>query len=245
MMLRIAILTFLVGFACGAVSDTKLANILYTAIDVNDDGLVTLREMTAYRKKYDRNGDDVVTKGEFTSTWVQTFGGDPGTPNAMYDVLDRNKDGQFTAVDVKMLHAQLDSDKNGELNDREFLLSLKQTLYQLPFITMFKRGDHDKDGFITLIELDIIFGQFDINSDGTISAEEFLTTWTSRGYSDMNTAKRLYDVFDLNHDDVLGRENDIVKIFKNMDYDGDSKLSETEFVSEWMNIMSQISRGPR
>ncbi|KAK7095397.1 uncharacterized protein [Littorina saxatilis] len=105
---------------------------------------------------------------------------EPQREAILFNQADQNKDGQLTQADLRQIFLNFDVNKDSSITQAEFVNDWTQ-LYTLgspqEAATLFGRADTDKDGAITDKDLPAIFSFFDMDGNGLVDQNEFLTQW--------------------------------------------------------------------
>ncbi|XP_060071191.1 uncharacterized protein LOC132551101 [Ylistrum balloti] len=98
----------------------------------------------------------------------------------LFDKVDGDQDGQLTVSELDNIFLAFDVNHDREVTSSEFENDWT-VLYNLgaplEARTLFSKADTNDDGHITAQDLPEIFMYFDMNSDSSISLDEFLTQW--------------------------------------------------------------------
>jgi Ca2+-binding EF-hand superfamily protein len=170
------VLAFGSGFAMAQGTLPVAAQMAFTRIDTNGDGVITVAEYNAYWtgffKDSDADKDGKIMAAEFDASAKQEFSS-----------MDSNKDGTLVEQEVVAYYCgpaakspqkvqakaikKIDADKNGKIEDDECVAF---------WMTSYNNMDTNKDRKVTLDEfLTVAMNEFkavDQNGDGVIAVQE-------------------------------------------------------------------------
>ncbi|XP_060071211.1 uncharacterized protein LOC132551119 [Ylistrum balloti] len=92
------------------------------------------------------------------------------------------------------------------------------------------------DGFLTEAEVDDIFTDFDLDMDGDVNEAEFLQVWKDKHLGTPESGMTLFRHADTDQNDVLSRTPDMSRVFYYFDRNQDSRVSQAEFVTVWIEM---------
>ncbi|KAK7111012.1 uncharacterized protein [Littorina saxatilis] len=107
----------------------------------------------------------------------------------------------------------------------------------------FHAADKDGNHFITMDEFTQVAQGFDINKDGQVSKQEFVTAFESATVgaqspsANHQAAETLYAAVDTGSAGTVPLAQ-MSKLFQLFDADGDGQVSNLEFLEEWRKIHS-------
>ncbi|KAL4221963.1 hypothetical protein ACF0H5_018014 [Mactra antiquata] len=101
---------------------------------------------------------------------------------------------------------------------------------------VFKLSDHNNDSILTYPEATQVFTDFDADGNGNVTTSEFFTIWNSKNLGPQKEGLQLFLHLDVNHDFVIEKGHDMPFIFRFFDRNGDRRISEDEFVIQWLKI---------
>jgi len=104
---------------------------------------------------------------------------------------------------------------------------------------MFTISDANRDGILTLTEIDSNFQTYDRDNDGKISRYEYTSHVDQNSPSLHAFSHGLYDIYDVDNDDVL-ELHDFESFFKLMDANGDGAVVEPEYVRYWIILLEAL-----
>ncbi|XP_033759165.1 calmodulin-like protein 7 [Pecten maximus] len=103
-------------------------------------------------------------------------------------------------------------------------------------VILFDKVDNDKNGQLSVSELDNIFLAFDVNHDQEVTASEFENDWTVLyNLGAPIEARTLFTKADTNDDGHI-TSDDLPEIFTYFDSNGDSFISLDEFLTQWGDL---------
>ena len=108
-------------------------NGLFDAIDTSKDGSIDSKELVAFFKKFDKDGDGKVNKAEFAEK-IKGYKGTPDQANKIFAKMDADKDGELTPKEYEAFFTFLDTDKSKSVDKKEFLAGMKKILFILAII---------------------------------------------------------------------------------------------------------------
>merc|ERR1719336_1903521 len=185
----------------------------------------TVRDVQMAFKQFDSDGNGSIDKNELTSAL-------------------RSSGGTFTQQDIDALFAAGDVDGNGEIDYEEFIGLMCPSAsdivekFRAKYKTLndvraaFKRFDRNGDGALSKdelssamkssgdsysdIEVDAIFSLGDVDGDGEITLEEFITLMSPsssaiikrlrKSFKNLNDVKAAFKQIDSNNDGLLSKE---------------------------------------
>jgi Ca2+-binding EF-hand superfamily protein len=118
---------------------------LLPALDPNDDGRLTIRELrnvSDHLQRFDTNQDSGISPDEISSTVRVAFGLGPCVHRHLADIRSVHVRSSAPQVVAPEWFTQMDGNKDGDLSPREFLLDAEK----------FKQLDSDQDGLISPAE---------------------------------------------------------------------------------------------
>lgn len=222
----------------------------------------TLKDVKTAFRKYDRNGDGSIDKGELHSALT----------NYKFNFSDQEVDVIFNAGDL---------DQNGEITYEEFMFLMcpdtstiikkfRATYKSLNEVkAAFKKFDKNRDGALnkseiarmmystgysfTDIEVDAIMNLGDLDGDGEISLEEFVTLMSPnasdviakirQSFVSIEEVKELFKAIDIDSDGLLSKDEmmnspgnkfdveEVEAIYELGDSNGDDVLDLGEFIA--------------
>ncbi|XP_046331977.1 uncharacterized protein LOC124115148 [Haliotis rufescens] len=105
---------------------------------------------------------------------------EPQKEAILFDAVDKDKDGKLTPAELETIFLFFDANNDTEITKLEFEDDWV-TKYKLgataEAIALFDAADANDDGKITKADLPFIFQYFDMDSDGSVDMNEFLTQW--------------------------------------------------------------------
>jgi Ca2+-binding EF-hand superfamily protein len=237
----------------GAAEAQTLAD--FERIDTNKDNAVSLEEFEAARRRdfdlLDANKDGFLSRDEF----INQRGADANLVRLRerrFDQIDADRDRRISRAEYlaygRSLFTLLDRDRDGRIARAEFEQALAGGATPPPLErpsrgpglrppaidpqirAAFVRIDRDRDGAVTLAELDAArlgtFQQMDTNGDGRLTRDEIVA---ARGAA----AGARFAELDKDKDGFVGRREYLEAgraEFRAADTNGDGKLSFEEFV---------------
>lgn len=190
----VIVLALIIVGVSGAMAQTKnpvVAQTIFTKIDANGDGSITVAEYAAYWqgrfKNIDSDKDSKLIAAEFEAAVKESFGS-----------MDTDKDNilvaqehiaywcgpQAKVPDKKKIKAKknIDSDKDGKIDNDECAVF---------WMARFNDMDKNKDNRVTMDEfltaMKKRFKEIDKNGDGFISIEEHAYFWSAKTASAKKT----------------------------------------------------------
>ncbi len=118
---------------------------LLPAIDPNEDGRMTIRELRSVLDRlrpFDVDGDGEISLAELPATIRVSFGLGPCVHQHLADIRTVHPPSTAPKVDAPAWFTRMDGNKDGDISPREFLLGAEQ----------FKKLDVDEDGLISIEE---------------------------------------------------------------------------------------------
>jgi Ca2+-binding EF-hand superfamily protein len=115
---------------------------LLPAIDPNEDGRLTIREMREVMKhlqRFDVNEDGGISQEEIPSTVRVSFGLGPSVHQHLADIRTVHAPTKTPKVDAPNWFTQMDANRDGDISPREFTLKRE----------IFKELDADNDGLVS------------------------------------------------------------------------------------------------
>ncbi|XP_071096854.1 troponin C-like [Haliotis cracherodii] len=100
----------------------------------------------------------------------------------LFNNVDKDKNGKLSNAELEDIFLFFDANNDKEITQKEFEDEwvVKYTLGPMAEAdALFKAADATDDGKITKADLPFIFQYFDMDSDGTVDMNEFLTQWGS------------------------------------------------------------------
>ncbi|KAK7505100.1 hypothetical protein BaRGS_00003670, partial [Batillaria attramentaria] len=178
----------------GVVTPTEVKSVFPT-YDVSKNGNMELDELIAQTTK--QNDWNRTTPGEIRSCVIYVMfvkfveyikyapplvsgSSEPQREALLFNAADLDHDGQLTEADLKQIFLDFDSDHNGNVTEDEFRVDWTSVFHlgnAEEAKTLFDRADIDEDGVITSQDLPGIYSFFDMNGDGMVDMNEFLTQW--------------------------------------------------------------------
>lgn len=144
-----------------------------SAADANEDGSVTLDEVSAFRSARGNDAGDKQAKADGRP--VDRPQGPPWAPaRAMFQRFDEDRDGALVEDEVPALAwlylSRADADKNGAVTQKEIIVLVGSR--------MFDRFDDNQDNMLTENEVPGLmwdrFREADADEDGGVSLDEFV-----------------------------------------------------------------------
>ncbi|XP_046564040.1 uncharacterized protein LOC124272861 [Haliotis rubra] len=89
----------------------------FELLDANNDSSITLDELEVYYAKYDNLGNGRITLDEF----VNSTGMDKMMARNEFNVIDEDKDGVLTIVDIRDLYKTFDVYRNNSVTEQQFI----------------------------------------------------------------------------------------------------------------------------
>ncbi|KAL5013078.1 hypothetical protein ScPMuIL_011629 [Solemya velum] len=102
-----------------------------------------------------------------------------GLINILYIKADRNGDGIISQAELDGIYHGFDANDDSQVTEAEFI-PLWQGVTQQPHdlaAAIFHLADLNNDNIINQQDLSPIYGRFDINGNGNVTAQEFATKW--------------------------------------------------------------------
>ena len=220
----------------------------------------TVKDVQKSFKQFDKNGDGSIDKNELTSAM--------------------SSGGNFTKQEIDVIFSAADIDGNGEIDYEEFIALMCPSASDIiekfrskyrninDVKTAFKRFDNNGDGALSKaelsaamkssgesysdVEVDAIFSLGDVDGDGEITLEEFITLMSpsasqvvqkiSKSFKNLNDVKEAFKRIDTNNDGLLSKDEmrtspgnkfdseEIEAIFLLGDVNGDGEIDMGEFI---------------
>ncbi|VDI53757.1 uncharacterized protein LOC143063850 [Mytilus galloprovincialis] len=105
---------------------------------------------------------------------------EPQREVVLFDRADKNRDGQLTRAELDNVYLLFDVDHDHSITSAEFTKDWVVT-YAIgngkEAAKLFSKADVNADGVINKDDLPFVFTYFDMDSDGHVSVNEFLTQW--------------------------------------------------------------------
>ncbi|XP_071097161.1 uncharacterized protein [Haliotis cracherodii] len=101
----------------------------------------------------------------------------------------------------------------------------------------FNRIDADGSGSVDVSEFLKVFDQYDLNHDGKMTIEEYMTST----HVPKTFAQEVYKTIDSDHDNAIKR-SDMNSVFAKYDTSGNGLISLAEFVTKYKEIFAQVQK---
>ena len=111
--------------------------------------------------------------------------------------------------------------------------------YNLTATALFYLSDANKDGILTLSEIDSNFKTYDRDNDGRITRYEYTSHVDQTSPNLHAFSHALYDLYDVDNDDYLDL-HDYESFHGLMDGNGDGILVVTEYVRYWEILLEDL-----
>ena len=156
---------------------------IYTEMDINSDGKVTVEEYRAYwvfiAKKVDTNGDGIISDDEIKASAKEKTLQRDANKDGLVTIQEEMKAsiGDDTVVDAKKLSGKSQFHA-GDINKDDIIVVAEYRAY---IIQKFNEEDANKDGKLSEEERAAAWLKYqkerDTNKDGKVTIEEFVTFW--------------------------------------------------------------------
>ncbi|CAG5136640.1 unnamed protein product [Candidula unifasciata] len=111
--------------------------------------------------------------------------------------------------------------------------------YNVTAAALFYVSDANKDGILTLSEVDSNFRSYDRDDDGRISRYEYTSHVDANSPQLHAFSHGLYDIYDVDSDDFLDA-HDYESFFKLMDSDENDVVTQHEYVRYWIVLLETL-----
>ncbi|XP_060607608.1 uncharacterized protein LOC132759778 [Ruditapes philippinarum] len=105
---------------------------------------------------------------------------------------------------------------------------------------MYQKSDTNKDGILTVTEIEDEFRQYDANHDGHISRHEYTSFICFLQPALYQLSHYLYDQYDLSPNDHQLQITDFEAFHAKLDSNGDANLTQTEWVTWWVKTFQGL-----
>lgn len=105
---------------------------------------------------------------------------------------------------------------------------------------MYQKSDTNKDGILTVTEIEDEFRQYDANHDGHISRHEYTSFICFLQPALYQLSHYLYDQYDLSPTDHQLQITDFEAFHAKLDSNGDANLTQTEWVTWWVKTFQGL-----
>ncbi|KAL4221962.1 hypothetical protein ACF0H5_018013 [Mactra antiquata] len=102
---------------------------------------------------------------------------------------------------------------------------------------VFRLSDKNNDTHLVYSEFELVFTDLDTNNDSVVTSDEFLKLWTADHIGMTSQGITLFTNLDVNKDFIIDQV-DMPYIFMFFDRDQDLRVTEGEFVVQWVKISS-------
>ncbi|XP_063419951.1 insoluble matrix shell protein 5-like [Mytilus trossulus] len=103
---------------------------------------------------------------------------------------------------------------------------------------LYLKADRDANGIITIPELDGVYQGFDVNHDGTVTKQEFVSFWQLLTHQSKEHSEAYFYLADLNDDGIINSK-DLAPLHHVFDLDGNGNVTAKEFGEKWMGIIRE------
>lgn len=100
---------------------------------------------------------------------------------------------------------------------------------------LYLKADNDRDGIITLPELETIWDAFDQNGDQVVTPAEFVPSWAALTSMSTEMSTAYFDLADFD-DNGQVTSSDIQQMYNRFDMDGNGNITAQEFNLKWQQI---------
>merc|ERR1712083_231560 len=114
-----------------AVMSVENIEKFFGKIDADGDGKVTVTELTTLFDKWDKDGSGKLDKTEFSAGFTTDMGATDEQAAKCFAILDKDKDGEIEASEVKAFFTQMDADGSGDISKDEFVKFFASLLKQM------------------------------------------------------------------------------------------------------------------
>ncbi|XP_052236533.1 uncharacterized protein LOC127848237 isoform X3 [Dreissena polymorpha] len=101
---------------------------------------------------------------------------------------------------------------------------------------MFRKADRDQNEYLTYGEFQNVFRSYDNNTDGLVTSAEFLEHWQDEMNGTVTQGLHVFTILDVDKDFILEITAEIPHIYHWFDFNSDWKVTEGEFVVQWVKI---------
>ncbi|KAK3087716.1 hypothetical protein FSP39_009551 [Pinctada imbricata] len=121
---------------------------------------------------------------------------EPQREYILFERVDKNLDGNVDKQEFNGIFLAFDVNHDGNVTESEFRddwVNLYKIGAPNEADALYLRADTNDDGMITLADMPQAFGYFDLNNDGNVDMNEFLTQW-----GDLKLIPSKVDIIDSN-----------------------------------------------
>ncbi len=202
-----------------APAGTDATTMLTRLLDKDGDGTVTVSDLNAFFAVLDADGDGAISSDEMApprggpgGDQIQQGGprGLGGAPDAhmaamlLAKAADADQSGDVTASEWSAFLASLNADADGVVDPTALAAALPAPAHggQPSAQQLVRLFDRDRDGHVTLTDLNAYFAVLDVNGDGALSASELAPPPACEG-KDFRAALALFRAADANGDHAV------------------------------------------
>lgn len=157
-----------------------------------------------------------------------------GLINVLYWKADTNRDGTITQTELDTIWDAFDQNNDQIITPAEFIpqWAAVTTMSNELSKAYFFLADIDDSGLITTSDLALVYQRFDMDGDGTVTAQEFNLKWQQL-YREAPFAV-LYLRADENGDDNL-QQDEFLHLFSSFSTSADGSVNGAEFAQCWLS----------